>query len=73
MVVINRFAELQTYTEMSSRPLEDASCEVIVEKPTYFMKLDAGTRYFGVFKFQSVTSFLYTNKTGSISVNIRRY
>lgn len=37
-----RFAELQSYTQLNFRPLEDAKCDVVIEKPTYFMKLDAG-------------------------------
>jgi len=36
------FAELQSYTQLNFRPLEDAKCDVVIEKPTYFMKLDAG-------------------------------
>ncbi|XP_044531727.1 EGF domain-specific O-linked N-acetylglucosamine transferase [Gracilinanus agilis] len=36
------FAELQTYTELSFRPIEDGKCDIVIEKPTYFMKLDAG-------------------------------
>ena len=37
-----RYAELQTYTELDFQPIEDGHCDVIVEKPTVFMKLDAG-------------------------------
>lgn len=36
------FAELQGYTQLNFRPIEDAKCDIVVEKPTYFMKLDAG-------------------------------
>lgn len=37
-----RFAELQTYTELDFHPIEDGHCDVIIERPTVFMKLDAG-------------------------------
>lgn len=37
-----RYAELQTYTELDFHPIEDGHCDIIIEKPTVFMKLDAG-------------------------------
>lgn len=37
-----RYAELQTYTELDFHPIEDEHCDVVIEKPTVFMKLDAG-------------------------------
>lgn len=37
-----RFAELQTYTELDFNPLEDGHCDIIIDRPTVFMKLDAG-------------------------------
>uniref|UniRef100_A0A673TSI0 EGF domain-specific O-linked N-acetylglucosamine transferase n=1 Tax=Suricata suricatta TaxID=37032 RepID=A0A673TSI0_SURSU len=40
------FAELQSYTQLSFRPIEDAKCDVVIEKPTYFMKLDAGVNMY---------------------------
>ncbi|XP_061474656.1 EGF domain-specific O-linked N-acetylglucosamine transferase isoform X2 [Rhineura floridana] len=40
------FAELQTYAELNSRPMEDSSCDVIIDKPTYFMKFDAGVNMY---------------------------
>lgn len=39
---LHRFAELQTFTALDFKPLEDQKCDVVIEKPTYFMKLDAG-------------------------------
>nr|XP_027787730.1 EGF domain-specific O-linked N-acetylglucosamine transferase [Marmota flaviventris]XP_027787731.1 EGF domain-specific O-linked N-acetylglucosamine transferase [Marmota flaviventris]XP_027787732.1 EGF domain-specific O-linked N-acetylglucosamine transferase [Marmota flaviventris] len=36
------FAELRTYTQLNFRPIEDGKCDIVIEKPTYFMKLDAG-------------------------------
>ena len=40
----SRYAELQTYTELDFYPTEHEHCDVIIEKPTIFMKLDAGER-----------------------------
>lgn len=37
-----RYAELQTYTALDFQPTEEKHCDIIVEKPTVFMKLDAG-------------------------------
>lgn len=37
-----RYAELQSYTELDFHPIEDGQCDITVEKPTVFMKLDAG-------------------------------
>lgn len=50
-----RFAELQTYTELNSRPMEDGSCDVVIDKPTYIMKLDAGIRFSPVSSLYNVT------------------
>lgn len=30
------------YTELDFDPVEDGDCDLIVERPTVFMKLDAG-------------------------------
>ncbi|XP_008063227.1 EGF domain-specific O-linked N-acetylglucosamine transferase isoform X3 [Carlito syrichta] len=40
------FAELQSYTELNFRPIEGAECDIVIEKPTYFMKLDAGVNMY---------------------------
>ncbi|KAL7986201.1 hypothetical protein Chor_011367, partial [Crotalus horridus] len=65
------FAELQTYTEMSSRPLEDGSCEVIVEKPTYFMKLDAGVNMYHHFcDFVNLYITQHVTNTFGTDINI---
>lgn len=37
-----RYAELQTYMALDFQPTEEKHCDIIVEKPTIFMKLDAG-------------------------------
>ncbi|XP_046882342.1 EGF domain-specific O-linked N-acetylglucosamine transferase [Hypomesus transpacificus] len=40
------YAELQTYTELDFYPTEHEHCDVIIEKPTIFMKLDAGVNMY---------------------------
>ncbi|XP_050637250.1 EGF domain-specific O-linked N-acetylglucosamine transferase isoform X1 [Macaca thibetana thibetana] len=40
------FAELQSYTQLNFTPIEDAKCDIVIEKPTYFMKLDAGVNMY---------------------------
>lgn|SRR6218665_379567 len=37
-----RFAELQEYQSLDFRPIEDKKCDLILNKPTIFIKLDAG-------------------------------
>ncbi|XP_013927459.1 PREDICTED: EGF domain-specific O-linked N-acetylglucosamine transferase [Thamnophis sirtalis] len=65
------FAELQTYAEMNSRPLEDGSCDVIVEKPTYFMKLDAGVNMYHHFcDFVNLYITQHVTNTFSTDINI---
>lgn len=41
-----RFAELQTYSELDFLPVDDGHCDVIIDRPTVFMKLDAGRDLF---------------------------
>ncbi|KAM6170224.1 EGF domain-specific O-linked N-acetylglucosamine transferase isoform 1-T1 [Rhynchocyon petersi] len=40
------FAELQSFTQLNFRPEQDGKCDVVVEKPTYFMKFDAGVNMY---------------------------
>lgn len=41
-MAFHRYAELQTYTELNFQPIDEEHCDLIVDKPTIFMKLDAG-------------------------------
>ena len=34
--------QIEHYSSLPFYPINDGRCDVIVEKPTYFMKLDAG-------------------------------
>ncbi|CAL9705033.1 unnamed protein product [Knipowitschia caucasica] len=40
------FAELQTFTELDFQPIDDQHCDIIIHKPTVFMKLDAGVNMY---------------------------
>ena len=37
-----RFAELEHYTSLPVQPIQAGLCDVVVNRPTVFMKLDAG-------------------------------
>jgi hypothetical protein len=37
--------QIEKYSSLSFHPINDGHCDVIVEKPTYFMKLDASMWY----------------------------
>lgn len=34
--------EIEKFSSLSFQPINDKHCDIIVDKPTYFMKLDAG-------------------------------
>uniref|UniRef100_A0A8C8J8H0 EGF domain-specific O-linked N-acetylglucosamine transferase n=1 Tax=Oncorhynchus tshawytscha TaxID=74940 RepID=A0A8C8J8H0_ONCTS len=40
------YGELQTYTELDLKPTDEEHCDIIFEKPTVFMKLDAGVNMY---------------------------
>ncbi|CAB1353498.1 unnamed protein product [Coregonus sp. 'balchen'] len=40
------YAELQTYTELDYNTTDEEHCDIIIEKPTVFMKLDAGVNMY---------------------------
>ncbi|XP_054243349.1 EGF domain-specific O-linked N-acetylglucosamine transferase isoform X2 [Indicator indicator] len=65
------FAELQTFTPLNFRPLEDEQCDVVIEKPTYFMKLDAGVNMYHHFcDFVNLYITQHINNSFSTDVNI---
>ncbi|KAF4794564.1 EGF domain-specific O-linked N-acetylglucosamine transferase [Turdus rufiventris] len=67
----DRFAELQTFTALDFRPLEDGKCDIVIEKPTYFMKLDAGVNMYHHFcDFVNLYITQHINNSFSTDVNI---
>ncbi|KAJ7411134.1 EGF domain-specific O-linked N-acetylglucosamine transferase [Willisornis vidua] len=65
------FAELQTFTALDFKPLEDEKCDIVIEKPTYFMKLDAGVNMYHHFcDFVNLYITQHINNSFSTDVNI---
>ncbi|KAI4882580.1 hypothetical protein NFI96_022169, partial [Prochilodus magdalenae] len=65
------FAELQTYTELDFHPIDDGHCDVIIERPTVFMKLDAGVNMYHHFcDFVNLYISQHLNNSFSRDVNI---
>ncbi|XP_053325314.1 EGF domain-specific O-linked N-acetylglucosamine transferase isoform X2 [Spea bombifrons] len=65
------FAELQNYTSLSFKPIEDRQCDIIIEKPTYFMKLDAGVNMYHHFcDFVNLYITQHVNNSFSTDVQI---
>ncbi|XP_075039512.1 EGF domain-specific O-linked N-acetylglucosamine transferase [Mixophyes fleayi] len=65
------FAELRTYTSLGFRPIDDGHCDIIVEKPTYFMKLDAGVNMYHHFcDFVNLYLTQHINNSFSTDVHI---
>ncbi|XP_063797008.1 EGF domain-specific O-linked N-acetylglucosamine transferase [Pseudophryne corroboree] len=65
------FAELQIYTSLAFRPVEDGHCDLIIEKPTYFMKLDAGVNMYHHFcDFVNLYITQHINNSFSTDVHI---
>uniref|UniRef100_A0A8D3AGN7 EGF domain-specific O-linked N-acetylglucosamine transferase n=1 Tax=Scophthalmus maximus TaxID=52904 RepID=A0A8D3AGN7_SCOMX len=65
------YAELQTYTELDFHPIEDGHCDIIIEKPTVFMKLDAGVNMYHHFcDFVNLYISQHINNSFSADINI---
>ncbi|RXN22342.1 EGF domain-specific O-linked N-acetylglucosamine transferase [Labeo rohita] len=66
-----RFAELQTYSEFDFHPLDDGHCDVIIDRPTVFMKLDAGVNMYHHFcDFVNLYISQHLNNSFSRDINI---
>ncbi|KAL2091396.1 hypothetical protein ACEWY4_013659 [Coilia grayii] len=65
------FAELESYTELDFHPENDGHCDVIVERPTVFMKLDAGVNMYHHFcDFVNLYISQHLNNSFSRDINI---
>uniref|UniRef100_A0A8B9LGZ1 EGF domain-specific O-linked N-acetylglucosamine transferase n=1 Tax=Astyanax mexicanus TaxID=7994 RepID=A0A8B9LGZ1_ASTMX len=65
------FAELQTFTELDFHPIDDNHCDLIIERPTIFMKLDAGVNMYHHFcDFANLYISQHLNNSFSRDVNI---
>ncbi|KAJ0023388.1 hypothetical protein NQD34_003287 [Periophthalmus magnuspinnatus] len=65
------YAELQTYTELNFQPTDEQHCDMIIDKPTIFMKLDAGVNMYHHFcDFVNLYISQHINNSFSSDVNI---
>uniref|UniRef100_UPI00359025C7 EGF domain-specific O-linked N-acetylglucosamine transferase isoform X1 n=2 Tax=Myxine glutinosa TaxID=7769 RepID=UPI00359025C7 len=65
------FAELQTYTSLPFSVHTAKECEVVIDRPTYFMKLDAGVNMYHHFcDFVNLYISQHVNNSFSTDVNI---
>ncbi|CAM9995323.1 unnamed protein product [Lampetra planeri] len=65
------FAELQSFTQLERQPEESGRCDLVVETPTYFMKLDAGVNMYHHFcDFVNLYISQHINGSFSQDVNI---
>ncbi|XP_048878340.1 EGF domain-specific O-linked N-acetylglucosamine transferase [Brienomyrus brachyistius] len=65
------YAELQTYSSLPFSPLAERQCDLLVERPTIFMKLDAGVNMYHHFcDFVNLYISQHINNSFSRDVNI---
>ncbi|TTB85606.1 EGF domain-specific O-linked N-acetylglucosamine transferase [Bagarius yarrelli] len=65
------FAELRTYTELDFHPEDIGRCDVIIDRPTVFMKLDAGVNMYHHFcDFVNLYISQHLNNSFSKDINI---
>uniref|UniRef100_A0A1A8RPJ1 EGF domain-specific O-linked N-acetylglucosamine transferase n=1 Tax=Nothobranchius rachovii TaxID=451742 RepID=A0A1A8RPJ1_9TELE len=65
------YAELQTFSELNFHPIEDGHCDITVDKPTIFMKLDAGVNMYHHFcDFVNLYISQHINNSFNTDVNI---
>uniref|UniRef100_A0A8K9WSD1 EGF domain-specific O-linked N-acetylglucosamine (GlcNAc) transferase n=1 Tax=Oncorhynchus mykiss TaxID=8022 RepID=A0A8K9WSD1_ONCMY len=65
------YAELQAYTELDFNPTDEEHCDIIIEKPTVFMKLDAGVNMYHHFcDFVNLYISQHINNSFSRNINI---
>uniref|UniRef100_A0A8C5BX02 EGF domain specific O-linked N-acetylglucosamine transferase n=1 Tax=Gadus morhua TaxID=8049 RepID=A0A8C5BX02_GADMO len=65
------YAELQTYTELDLQPIDDGLCDLVIEKPTVFMKLDAGVNMYHHFcDFVNLYVSQHINNSFSRDINL---
>ncbi|XP_033745660.1 EGF domain-specific O-linked N-acetylglucosamine transferase-like [Pecten maximus] len=65
------FAELEHYTSLPFRPIEDRKCDIVIDKPTYLIKLDAGVNLYHHFcDFINLYASQHINNSFSTDINI---
>nr|XP_022298312.1 EGF domain-specific O-linked N-acetylglucosamine transferase-like [Crassostrea virginica] len=65
------YAELEHFSSFPFRPIQDGHCDVIIDKPVYFMKLDAGVNMYHHFcDFVNLYATNHLNNSFSTDVYI---
>ncbi|XP_048589552.1 EGF domain-specific O-linked N-acetylglucosamine transferase isoform X2 [Nematostella vectensis] len=65
------FAELQHFTSLPYHPMNDGACDVVIDKPTMVIKLDAGVNMYHHFcDFVNLYASQHINGSFSTDVNI---
>ncbi|XP_067684976.1 EGF domain-specific O-linked N-acetylglucosamine transferase-like isoform X1 [Haliotis asinina] len=65
------YHEIEHFTSLTSRPLKSGKCDVIIDKPTFIIKLDAGGNMFHHFcDFVNLYISQHLNNSFSTDVNI---
>eukprot|EP00058_Branchiostoma_floridae_P014210 XP_002599698.1 hypothetical protein BRAFLDRAFT_119381 [Branchiostoma floridae] len=67
----NRYAELEMFSSLPFRPIHDDKCDIVLDKPTYLMKLDAGVNMYHHFcDYINLYASQHINGSFSQDVNI---
>ncbi|XP_031566079.1 EGF domain-specific O-linked N-acetylglucosamine transferase-like [Actinia tenebrosa] len=65
------YAELEHYTSLPFKPIEDDKCDIVIEKPTLLIKLDAGVSMYHHFcDFINMFASQHVNGSFSTDINI---
>ncbi|XP_071083441.1 EGF domain-specific O-linked N-acetylglucosamine transferase-like [Haliotis cracherodii] len=65
------YFEMEPFTSLTSRPLESGKCDVIIDKPTFIIKLDAGGNMFHHFcDFVNLYISQHLNNSFTTDVNV---
>eukprot|EP00112_Aurelia_sp_Birch-Aquarium-sp1_P024077 Seg745.5 transcript_id=Seg745.5/GoldUCD/mRNA.D3Y31 product="EGF domain-specific O-linked N-acetylglucosamine transferase" protein_id=Seg745.5/GoldUCD/D3Y31 len=63
------YAELENYSYLKEKPIESGMCDVVLDKPTFFIKLDAGINMFHHF-CDFVNLYASQHMNGSFSTDV---
>jgi len=63
------YAELENYSYIKERPIQHGLCDVVLDKPTYFIKLDAGINMYHHF-CDFVNLYASQHMNGSFSTDV---
>ncbi|XP_031561885.1 EGF domain-specific O-linked N-acetylglucosamine transferase-like [Actinia tenebrosa] len=71
MELTSWLSQIEKYTSLPFNPIEDGHCDVVVERPTIFMKLDAVVNMYHHFcDFFNLFATLHVNGSFSTDINI---